>query len=431
MFACSPDQRNIGETAFKLIEENASGITFANRIVESDTLNYFNFPYLYLGGGVSVGDINNDELPDIFLTGNMVSNKIYLNKGNLQFEDISASAGLEGDQRWYTGSTMVDINHDGWLDIYVSVSAKFGDGANQLFINNGDNTFTEKAESYGIADKGSSIQSTFFDYDNDGLLDLFVANYPLVLVSQGNRYYKAKMDQNRPEDSGHLYKNNGDGTFRDVTAEAGVQRFGLTLGLVASDFNNDGWKDLYLSNDFNVPDYFYQNNGDGTFSEISLKATPHTSMFGMGIDAGDFDNDGLTDLVQLDMTAEDYKRSKTNMASMSPRTFYEAVNMGFNYQYMQNALQVNNGVNEEGHPVFSDISRLAGIATTDWSWGTIFADLNNDGWKDIFITNGVKRDVNNNDINQQYDQASFFGGEADRDFRLMPSTTHRQLCILQ
>lgn len=420
--ACTSEKQSATNTGFVQIDAEISGINFSNDIVENDTLNYFDFPYLYLGAGVSAGDINNDGLPDLYFTGNLVPNKLYLNKGGLQFEDITESAGISGDDRWYSGTTMVDINHDGYLDIYLSVSGKFGNTANQLFINNGNNTFTESAESYGIADTGASIQSTFFDYDNDGLLDLFVANYPNVMVSMGNRYYKEKMDENKFEDSGHLYKNQGNGKFVDVTVEAGVQNFGLTLGLVATDFNNDGHVDLYLSNDFNVPDYLYQNNGDGTFKEISEKATRHTSMFGMGIDAADFNNDGYTDLLQVDMTPADYKRSKTNMASMNPESFYEAVDFGFNYQYMQNSLQLNNGPNRDGDPIFSDIARFAGMATTDWSWGALFADFDNDGNKDVFVTNGVKRDVNNNDVNAAYDKATFFGRESNPDFNLMPST---------
>ncbi len=407
---------------FTSISPQISHVSFANQITENDTLNYFSFPYLYLGGGVAVGDINNDGLPDLYFTGNQVGNKLYLNRGDLTFEDITETAGVRGDGRWYSGVTMVDINQDGWLDLYLSVSGKFGSTANQLFINQGDNTFTEEAESYGIADESISIQSTFFDYNQDGLLDLFVANYPVVRVTAGNQYYKDKIDLNRWEDSGHLYENQGNGAFKDVTDSAGLRRFGLTLGLVASDFNKDGWPDLYLSNDFNVPDYLYQNNGDGTFSEISQAATRHTSMFGMGIDAGDFNNDGWTDLVQLDMTAEDHKRSKTNMASMNPKVFYEAIDFGFHYQYMQNSLQLNQGRSAQGTPVFSDLSRMAGMATTDWSWGVLFADLDNDGWKDVFISNGVKRDVNNNDANQQYENASFFGRDPKPDVTLLPST---------
>ncbi|WP_299552447.1 VCBS repeat-containing protein [Seonamhaeicola sp.] len=409
------------KTSFKSLTSDESGISFSNDIIENDTLNYFTFPYMYMGGGVAVGDINNDGLADIYFTGNMTENKLYLNKGNMQFEDISQSAGVTGDDRWYTGVTMADINNDGWLDIYVAVSGLNGETRNQLFINNQDATFTEQAEVYGLADASYSIQATFFDYDNDGLLDVFVANYPLVPVSQGNRYYYGKMQENKFEDSGHLYKNNGDNTFTDVTTLAGVQNFGMTLGILASDFNNDGWQDLYLSNDFNVPDYFYLNNGDGTFKDMVKEATNHISMFGMGIDAADFNNDKLLDFVQLDMTPEDYKRSKTNMASMSPETFYEAVDLGMHHQYMHNTLQVHNGVDANGLPIFSNISRLAGIATTDWSWGVLFADFDNDGLKDVIVTNGMKRDVNNNDVNERTKALGFSELNKAIDYRQYPS----------
>jgi|TARA_B110000908_G_scaffold172105_1_gene237691 hypothetical protein len=394
-------------TTFSTISVVHSGISFANTITENDSLTYFKFPYIYMGSGVAIGDVNNDGLSDVFFTGNMVDNKLYLNKGNMQFEDISISAGIQGDQRWYTGVTMTDINNDGFLDIYVSVSGKYDDTRNQLFLNNGDLTFTEQAEAYGIADPSNSIQSTFFDYDKDGDIDLFVANYPLVELSQGNMFYAEKMKANDPEESGHLYRNEGNGSFTDVTKDAGVQNFGLTLGLVSVDFNNDGWTDLYLSNDFNVPDYFYLNNGDGTFREVSKEATGHTSMFGMGIDASDFNNDGLVDLIQADMSPEDYERSRVNMASMSPQNFNQGVSLGFHYQYMQNSLQVNSGVDPDGLPIMSEISRLAGMASTDWSWSTLFADLDNDGLKDIYITNGMKLDVNDNDINNKTNPTSF------------------------
>lgn len=425
VFSCKKENNEQSEdasnTSFKSLSIEDTGISFSNNIVENDTLNYFTFPYMYMGGGVAVGDINNDGLTDVYFTGNMTENKLYLNKGNMQFEDISESAGVDGDDRWYTGVTMADVNADGWLDIYVSVSGLYGDTKNQLFINNHDNTFTELAEDYGLADASYSIQATFFDYDNDGLLDVFVGNYPLVPVSMGNQFYHEKMLENRFEDSGHLYKNNGNNTFIDVTTKAGLQNFGMTLGVLASDFNNDGFKDLYLSNDFNVPDYFYLNNGDGTFKEVVKEATNNTAMFGMGVDAADFNNDELLDLVQLDMTPEDYKRAKTNMASMSPETFYEAVELGMHYQYMQNTLQVNNGVNENGLPVFSNISRFAGMATTDWSWGVLFADFDNDGLKDVIVTNGMKRDVNNNDVNQRTKVKGFADLNKAIDYRQYPS----------
>lgn len=418
--SCGRDRDFESTPLFTRMPADESGISFANEIVENDTLNYFTFPYLYMGGGVAIGDINNDGLADIYFTGNMVSNKLYLNLGNGKFRDITTGAGVGGDDRWYTGVTMADVNHDGWLDIYVCVAGKFTTTKNQLFINNQNNTFTESAAGYGLDDASPSIQATFFDYDNDGFLDVYVGNYPVVPVSMGNTYYHNKMLNNDFYESAHLYRNNGDDTFTDVTRAAGVLNFGLTLGVVAADFNHDGWRDLYVSNDFNVPDYLYLNNGDGTFSEKIKAATNQTSMFGMGCDAADFNNDGLIDLIQVDMTPEDHKRSKMNMASMSPESFYQAVELGLHYQYMQNTLQINNGVSE-GVPVFSNVARLAGVATTDWSWGALLMDLDNDGRKDLLVTNGMKRDVNNNDVNKQFEAGSFFGNNTSLDYSLLPS----------
>ena len=391
------DQK-IEATGFEQISSNQSGISFNNTITPSDSLNYNLFPYIYMGAGVALGDINNDGLTDVFMTGNMTPNKLYLNKGDMTFADISKEAAMEGDMRWYTGVTMVDINEDGWLDIYVSVSGLKGNTNNQLFVNNGDLTFTEMASAYGLADAGNSIQSAFFDYDNDGDLDVFVANYPTIPLTMPNYFYYDRMQANKPEDSGHLFRNEGNGTFQDVSAETGVLNYGLSLGIAVSDFNNDGWQDLYVSNDFNVPDYFYLNNGDGTFSEKLQETTRQISMFGMGVDAADFNNDGLMDLFQVDMTPADHYRSKTNMATMDPLSFYTAVTLGFHYQYMQNSLQVNNGMSDNLSPIFSDISQLTGMATTDWSWAPLFADFDNDGLKDVIITNGMRLDVNNNDL---------------------------------
>jgi len=412
-----------GSPGFSKIDSLVSGVNFSNTIVESDSFNYYTFPYLYMGGGIAVGDINNDGLQDLFFTGNMVPNRLYLNKGNFQFEDISQSAAVAGDNRWYTGVTMADVNNDGWLDIYLSVlsgSDKTQKPANQLYINNQDQTFSEQAEAYGLDDQSASIQATFFDFDNDGYLDVFVANYPLFGVSQGNFFYSQMMKDNQHRYAGHLYHNQQNGTFTDVTAEANVQSLAQTLGVIAADFNQDGWTDLYLSNDFNVPDYLYLNNQDNTFREVIKESTGHTAMFGMGADAADFNNDGLVDLIQVDMTPSDHKRSKTNMASMSPETFYKSVELGFHYQYMQNTLQLNNGISPSGLPLFSDVSRITGLATTDWSWGALFADLDNDGFKDVFVTNGILRDVNNNDAIISFDRASFFGNKTD--YTKLPST---------
>ena len=221
-----------------------------------------------MGGGVSAGDINNDGLIDLYFTGNMVSNKLYLNKGNLNFEDITESAGVTGDNRWFTGVTMADVNNDGFLDIYCSVGGKFGTKANLLYINNGDNTFSEKAEEYGVANIGNSIQSTFFDYDLDGDLDLYVANYPPTKFNAPNDYYLFKMFNVTDEESDKLYRNDGD-VFTDVTKEAGLESFGLTNSVTVGDLNNDNWPDIYISNDFNMPDYLWINNQNGTFTEHS------------------------------------------------------------------------------------------------------------------------------------------------------------------
>jgi len=420
LFSCS----KLSKETFVKISSSRSGIDFINELVENDTLNYTVFPYMYMGGGVSVGDINNDGLDDIFFTGNLVPNKLYLNKGNMKFEDISEKAGITGNHQWFTGSTMADVNNDGWLDIYVCVSGKYPPSDNLLFINNKDNTFTECGKAYGINDKSSSVQATFFDYNNDSFLDLYVANYPIILVSMGAEFYHNKMIENKFEESGHLYKNNGDGTFKDVTDEAGVRNFGMSIGVVAMDFNNDGWKDLYISNDFNPPDLFYLNNGDGTFREIVKEATFQTSIFGMGLDAADFNNDELIDMYQIDMTPEDHFRRTVNVIPMSQSTFDLSIGFGMHYQYMQNSLQLNNGI-FDGIPVFSNISLFSGVAYTDWSWGGVFLDMNNDGNKDIFVANGVLRDINNRDILNNDPNNVYFRQVKEYRPELFPSTPVR------
>ena len=410
-----PDTASKTIKIFDQLSVEASGITFSNDLKEDSVINYFTYPYIYMGGGVAIGDVNNDGFSDIYFTGNMVENKLYLNKGEKgkpEFTDITTAAKVGGDDRWVTGVTMADVNADGWLDIYVSVSGKFTTKKNLLYINdgvlkNGIPSFTESAEERGLADEGSSTQGTFFDYDKDGDLDLYVANYPYTSFKTPNYSYQYLIQKKETAKSDKLYQNNGDGFFSDVTEEAGLLNFGLSLSATVGDFNKDGWEDIYISNDFATPDYLFFNNGNGTFSERLKETTQHTAYFGMGVDVGDFNNDGLLDILQMDMTPEDNRRNKANMASMNIPAFWEMVNMGMHYQYMQNALQVNNGIAADSLPHFSDISQFAGMSSTDWSWAGLFADLDNDGWKDIFITNGTRRDINNKDYFNKIENAPY------------------------
>ncbi|GGD19363.1 hypothetical protein EYD46_07320 [Hyunsoonleella pacifica] len=384
------------QVIFNELLSDTTNIAFANTLTESDTLNYFTYPYLYMGGGVSAGDINNDGLTDLFFTGNMVDNKLYLNKGNLQFEDITESAGISGDNRWYTGTTMADVNNDGYLDIYCLVGGQSTPKENQLYINNGDNTFSEHAKTFGLNDVGNSVDASFFDYDNDGDLDVFVANYPITPFNYNSYNYKMRMDRVTDVETDNLYRNDG-GKFTKVTDEANVKMYSLSLSVTVSDLNNDGWTDIYVSNDFGSPDCMYINNKDGSFSDKIKTSTNHTSFYGMGVDIADFNNDGLLDILQMDMDAESNRRSKANMASMNPQIFDNIEKVGFQYQYMQNTLQLGLGNQEDELPKYSDISRLAGLSSTDWSWAPLFADLDNDGWKDVFISNGTRREINNKD----------------------------------
>ena len=409
-FACQTEVKQ-----FSKLNSNNTNIDFVNKLYETNTRNYFTYPYMYLGGGVAAGDFNNDGLEDLFFTGNMVPNKLYINQGNFKFKDISEEAGIEGDDRWYSGVSLIDINKDGFLDIYIAVGGENEPNNNVLYINNQDNTFTEKAEAYGINDDGYSMHSTFFDYDKDGDLDLYVANYPPTSFKAPVDYYKYMIEKHEDRDSDHLYRNDGD-HFVDVTNESGISNFGLSLGVVASDFNNDGYPDVYISNDFNAPDFMYLNNGDGTFTNDILNSLQQTSFFGMGVDASDFNNDGWVDLFQLDMNAADNFRSKANMSSMNPEVFYQSVALGLHHQYMQNSLQLNQGNLNNSSPAFSNIARWSGVSSTDWSWGGLFADFDNDGWKDLYVSNGIRRDVNNKDFYNEH-RAFFDKMENDPNYK--------------
>ncbi|MCF7567977.1 VCBS repeat-containing protein [Sabulilitoribacter arenilitoris] len=400
----------VGEV-FVDINSKASGIDFSNILTENDSINYFNYGYMYMGGGVAIGDVNNDGLQDVYFTGNMVENKLYLNKGDLSFEDITESANVAADDRWVTGVTMADVNADGWLDMYVSVSGIWTTTKNLLYINkgldeNGIPIFIEAAESYGIADSGNSVQGTFFDYDNDGDLDLYVINYPPTDFRTTVPEYNRLMHGVTEVQSNTLYRNNGDNTFTNVTEASGLLSFGLSLSAAIGDYNSDGWQDIYVSNDFASPDNFYFNNGDGTFTDQIKKTINQTAFFGMGSDVADFNNDGLLDFFQLDMTPEDNRRSKANMQSMNVQMFNQMDHYGFHTQFMHNTLQLNVGNDENELPLFSNVPRLGGVALTDWSWAALFADFDNDGWKDLFVTNGTRREINNKDyfkkIGKQY-----------------------------
>ncbi|PWH83927.1 hypothetical protein DIS18_05075 [Algibacter marinivivus] len=395
-FGCDKPIRDLNpETlvgGFELLKPESTGIDFSNTINETKTFNHYYYSQIYVGSGVAIGDINNDGLSDIFFGGNQVADRLYLNKGDFKFEDITKKSKVAKNGGWTWGVTMADVNADGYLDIYVSRngnSINLEDCRNQLYINNQDLTFTESAMAYGLADVGYSTQAVFFDMDNDGDLDMYQVNQmvdkKVLLVNKFPKdRYKHFLDR--------LYRNDN-GRFKDVSAEVGISRdlsYGLSVN--ATDFNNDGWVDLYVANDYAEPDFMYYNNGDGTFRNVINEKLKHITQLSMGSDSGDINNDGLLDLITTDMTPEDHYRSKTNMATMSTEAFNSMVNAGAHHQYMANALQLNTGLG-----TFSDIANVAGMSYTDWSWASLLVDLDNDGWKDIMVSNGIKKDVDNND----------------------------------
>ena len=382
-------------TVFTSIPQSHSKIDFKNTVEENLYFNFLNFSYIYNGGGVAVGDINNDGLEDIYFTSNQNSNKLYLNKGNFVFEDITESARVEDDKGWSTGVTMVDINNDGWLDIYVCKSGSLDNRKarqNKLYINQKNNKFKEEALKYGLKEYSFSTQAHFLDYDKDGDLDMFLVNHRADF--RNNVFITDPKLQPRltKDDIDRLFRNDN-GTFIDVTKSSGVAKKAWGLSASIGDFNNDSWPDIYVANDFLEPDFLYINNKNGTFTDEVLTRFKHIPANSMGSDFADINNDLLPDLIVLDMMAADRKRGKENMATMSTAKFNRLVNRGYHHQYMSNMLQLNNG-----NKTFSEIGQFSGIAKTDWSWAPLIADFNNDGFNDVFITNGIENDLSNQDF---------------------------------
>lgn len=379
---------------FTLLNTKQTGISFSNEIKEDEAQNVLAYEYFYNGGGVAVGDINNDGLQDIFFTANLKSNRLYLNEGNFQFNDITKTAKVSGRDDWKTGCTMVDVNADGWLDIYVCYSGKGSAESrrNELYINNHNNTFTESAKQYGLDDKGCSTQAIFFDYDLDGDLDCYVLNHNIrAYKNVGLHYLKNDVDSLAGD---RLYRNDND-HFVNVSRSAGISGNPISfgLGIAVSDINNDGWPDIYVSNDYTEQDYLYINNKNGTFSQKEMYAFGHMSQFSMGNEIADINNDGFVDILTLDMLPEDNHRQKLLQGQENYELYQYMIENGFHYQYMRNMLQLNNG-----NGTFSEIGQLAGISNTDWSWCPLLADFDNDGYKDLFITNGYMRDYTNKDF---------------------------------
>ena len=397
---------------FTLLPEINTGVTFQNKLIETPAHNIITYEYFHNGGGVAAGDFNNDGLIDIYFTSNQQPNKLYINKGNFKFKDITNAAGVAGRQGWKTGVSVADVNGDGLLDIYVCYS---GDEietkrANQLFINNGNLTFTDKAKEMGVADIGYTTNAVFFDYDGDGDLDLFVLNHNIKSLRNFNSFYvKNKIDLFA---GNHLYKNDN-GHFKDVTQQAGIISSPLSYGLGVSvaDINNDGWPDIYVGNDYVEEDYVYMNNKNGTFTETLKSNVGHMSNYTMGIDIADINNDALPDIVTLDMLPKDNKRQKLLFAPDNFEIYDNTVKSGFYHQSMRNMLQVNNG---DG--TFSEIAQFAGVSNTDWSWSPLIADFDNDGKKDLFVTNGFGRDMTSREFIKFYADAKLkhLEGKSDK-----------------
>lgn len=411
LLCCSCGNR---KTLFERVPSDHSGIHFNNTITETDSVNVMDISNVYNGGGVGIGDFNNDGKPDLYFTGNQVPNKLYLNKGGLQFEDITARAGVDGGGKWCRGVAVVDINNDGLLDIYVCATIKSDarQRENLLYVNQGVDSegiprFREMAAEYGLADSGYSTQAAFFDFDNDGDLDVYIADNEIIDGDYPNHYRAIKRDGSHPS-TGRLYRNDWSDSlkhpvFVNVTRQAGTTVEGYAHAVTIADINRDGWKDIYVSNDYLSNDLLYINNHNGTFSEQLSTYFKHTSTNAMGNDIADINNDGLADVITLDMNPEDNFRKKMMMGANNYQNYLNNDLFGYNYQYVRNSLQLNQGPRVGGNdsigpPVFSEIGFYAGMSETDWSWTPLVGDFDNDGYRDIIITNGFPKDVTDHDF---------------------------------
>ena len=409
MMSCSKKQEI--ESVFTIVSSDKTNVTFKNLLPENEHMNQLVYQYYYTGSGVAIGDINNDGLQDLFFTGNIVENKLYINRGALNFKDITIKAGVKGRKNWCTGTTMADVNNDGYLDIYVCYSGRRNENLrrNELYINNGDETFTEKAKEYGLDDPGYGTQAAFFDYDLDGDLDMYLLNHNVDPPTDSASITKL-METNNKWVGDKLYENtreSGKIVFKDVSIANKIDQsaIGFGLGVSIGDINNDGWSDIYVSNDYDGRDFLYINQGKVNgihqgFKDQLINSIPHTSVFSMGTDITDLNNDGWLDIMVLDMASSNNFETKTNMSGMDIEKFNTTVKKGLHYQYMYNTLHLNNGLSPDGHVKFSDIAQIANLSNTDWSWGPLVGDFNNDGEKDIYITNGIKRNDRNNDYNK-------------------------------
>jgi len=389
---------------FELKDNATIGLNFENKLNETSAFNVYKYRNFYNGGGVAIGDINNDNLMDVYMVSNQNENKLFLNKGNWQFEDITVKAGVSGQRAWSTGVTMADVNGDGFVDIYVcnSGDVKGDNKENELFINNGDLTFTESAAEYGLNDPGFSTHASFFDYDKDGDLDAYILNNSFQAIGSFN----LKKNERPVRDAlgGDKLMENQNGKFVDVSEKAGIYGsvIGFGLGITVGDVNNDGWEDIYISNDFFERDYLYINQQNGTFSEQLTEQMMSISGASMGADIADINNDGNCDIFVTEMLPSDYQRLKTVTTFEDWDRYQYGVNNGYYHQFTRNTLQLNNGNN-----TFSEISRFAGVEASDWSWGALFFDMDNDGYKDLFIANGIYRDLTNQDYLQYIANESF------------------------